>query len=239
MNHEEPAFQELLASQMKDRGISIKKLSEATGIAPAHIEKMLRGDFDQLPSAPYVRGYLLRIGKTLGFDGEEWWKRLRGDEAVRNSGPSDALPQNRFMKKDAPKWLWFAIAAGILVALYLVIALPHILGKPSLTLTYPSANPYTLASTSITFAGVVRNADALYLSNGAGASSSEEVAVAPDGSWEKSALLGPGLNTFQFEAKKFLGAETDLTVEVISESIATGTGTLPASDTAPGTTQGF
>lgn len=229
MDHDELTFAEFLAVQMKDKGFSIKKLSEATGIASVHIENMLRGDLEDLPSAPYFHGYLVRIGKTLGFDSEEWWAKIKsaGGGALRNSGSLDALPRNRFVRRVAPKWLWLAIAAGVLIVIYLVIALPRILGRPMLAVVYPPTSPFVATSTTLTFRGTVRNADALYLSSGgsagslagsiASAPSSEEIPAAADGTWQKTVLLQNGLNTFDISAKKFLGGEADLTEQVLYE----------------------
>lgn len=232
MSDEELTFQEFLAGRMKDRGVSVKKLSEATGIAPVHIENMLRGGFEALPSAPYFRGYLLRIGKVLGFDGEEWWKEIKNGAAVRNSGPSDSLPRNRFLKKSAPAWLWFAIAAFILIVIYLAVALPRVLGKPVLTIAYPSASPFVATSTTLTFRGTVRNADSLYLSSTvvatSGATSSEEIPIAPDGTWQKTVLLQNGLNTFDISARKFLGSKASVMEQVLYEPSAMPTTTMPS-----------
>jgi len=232
MEQEYLNFGEFLAAEMRDKGISLKKLSEVTGIAPIHLENMLRGDFENVPSSPYFHGYLLHIGKVFGFDGEEWWKRIKKENVVRNSGPADALPQNRFIKKVVPKSYWIAGIAGVLIVIYLAVTLPHILGKPSLTINYPAGNPVTATATTITFQGTVRNADALYLSNG-NASSSESIVVAPDGSWEKSVLLQNGLNTFEFSAKKFLGGETDITEQVIYELSPPATSSASSSAVFP------
>ena len=51
MPPEDINFQAFFAAKIKDRGVSIKKLSEATGIAPAYLEAMAHGRFDDLPSA--------------------------------------------------------------------------------------------------------------------------------------------------------------------------------------------
>lgn len=232
MEQEYLNFGEFLAAQMRDKGMSLKKLSEVTGIAPIHLENMLRGDFENIPSSPYFHGYLLRIGKTLDFDGDEWWKRIKKENVVRNSGPSDALPKNRFIKKVVPMSYWIAGIAGVLIIIYLAIALPRILGEPALTITYPAENPFTATATSITFQGTVRNADTLYLSNG-NASNSEPIAVAADGSWQKSVLLQNGLNTFEFSAKKFLGGETDIMEQVLYETPVTATSSASSSVVFP------
>ncbi len=222
MNHgtdrNELTFEEFLAARLRDKGISLKRLSEITGIAPIHIENLFHGNFEHMPSRPYFRGYLIRLGKVLDFDGEEWWERIQKDDFVKDSGPADALPHNRFIKRALPKSAWIIGIVALIVVIYLLVSLPHILGKPALTFTFPPANPYTTTSTTLVFRGMAQNADALYLSNG-NASSGEEVPVATDGSWQKTVLLSEsGLNTFAFTAKKFLGGETTFTEQVIYEA---------------------
>ena len=69
MNPEEVSFEQFFAERIKAKGFSLKKLADVTGIAPVHIENLLRGDFGHIPSAPYFRGYLIRLGKVLDFDG--------------------------------------------------------------------------------------------------------------------------------------------------------------------------
>src|ERR1700690_1518674 len=102
MDNEEIIFQEFFAMRLKERGVSLKKLSDITGISPTHLENMFHGNLENMPSAPYFRGYLMRIGKVLDFDGEVWWERLRADGLIKNSGELDSLPKNRFLKQSPP-----------------------------------------------------------------------------------------------------------------------------------------
>lgn len=225
------SFEQFFSERIKERGITLKKLADVTGIAPMHIESLLRGDFDALPSAPYLRGYLLRLGDELGFDGEEWWKRLRRDGLVKNSGPADVLPRNRFIKEAPPKYLWL-IAAVAVVAIYLAFQAPRILGTPVITVTFPDANPYTATSNTVTIAGTVANADTLYLND------TQQIPVGPDGSWQETVLLGAGQNPFKISAKKFLGGESTVTENILYEpsgaSAATGTPAAPSSTSPAG-----
>jgi transcriptional regulator with XRE-family HTH domain len=236
MSSNDLPFEQFFAEKIKERGISLKKLADATGIASAHLESLLRGDFDSMPSSPYFHGYILHLGEALDFDGEEWWAKLKKEGVIKNSGELDTLPRNRFVKKSPPKYLW-AIGAGILVLIYLVFQAPHIFGKPSLTVTFPNANPYVTTSNSLTLTGIVSNADSLYLigSNGG----QEQIIIAADGSWQKGVLLGAGPNPFQISAKKFLGGQTQITEEIIYQSSGTPAigpnSTSTASSTASGT----
>ncbi len=213
------SFEQFFSERIKERGVTLKKLADATGIAPMHIESLLRGDFDTLPSAPYLRGYLLRLGDELGFDGEEWWKRLRKDGTIRNySGAADTLPRNRFIRETPPKYLWL-IAAAALVVVYFAFQAPHILGTPIITVNFPDANPYTTTSSTITLAGTVANADTLYLND------TQQIPIAPDGSWQETVLLGTGQNPFKISAKKFLGGQSSITETILYEPIGGATST--------------
>jgi cytoskeletal protein RodZ len=265
MPPDEINFQTFFAAKIKDRGLSIKKLAEITGIAPAHLEAMVHGRFDDLPSAPYVHGYLVRLGKSLDFDGDEWWGKIKKERLVQNSGPADSLPSNRFIRQSPTKFIWIVVV-GALVIIYLAFQIPVIFGKPQLTVVFPTANPYTATTNTLTLQGFVRGADSLYLNNGAagaggtgGANSTsgnndgnETIATAPDGSWQKSVLLQNGMNTFQVTAKKLLGGETSVTEQIMYQggpaiplagssttagASSTASSTAAASSTAPTSTR--
>ncbi len=218
MNPEDVAFEQFFADRIKAKGLTLKKLSDITGIAPVHIESLLRGDFGHIPSAPYFRGYLIRLGKVLDFDGEAWWGRLKG--GAKNSGELDILPRNRFIKVAPPKYIW-AIIVGAIILVYLGFRFATIIGKPALAVTFPSQNPYTTDQNTIVIQGTSQNADSISL-NG------DQVTLAPNGTWQKSVLLQTGINTFQIAAKKFLGGETDVTEQVWYEGSVTNT-TTPSS----------
>lgn len=222
------SFEQFFADRIKERGISLKKLADVTGIAPMHIESLLRGDFENMPSAPYLRGYLLKLGQELNFDGDEWWRRMKKEGLVKNSGSMDTLPRNRFLRQSPPKYLW-AIGVAIIFVLYFAFQAPHIFGKPTLTVAFPDASPYITISSTLVISGTVSNADALYLND------SQEITIAQNGAWEQTVLLGAGPNPFKITAKKFLGGETNVTEEILYQS--PDGSVFPASSTASSTMQ--
>jgi transcriptional regulator with XRE-family HTH domain len=228
-------FEQFFAEKIKERNISLKKLADATGIGPNHIESLLRGDFDAMPSAPYFHGYMLRLGTVLEFDGEEWWIKLKKDGVIKNSGELDTLPKNRFLKKSPPKYLW-AIAAAVIVLIYFAFQAPRIFGKPTLTVNFPNTNPYVTTSSTITLSGTVSNADSLYLVGADG--ETEQIIVSANGSWQKGVLLGVGPNPFEISAKKFLGGETDVTEQVIYQSSILSVSSSTSSSSANSSTTG-
>ena len=211
MPPEEVNFQTFFAAKIKDRGLTAKKLAEATGIAPTHLEALAHGRFDDLPSSPYVHGYLVRLGKVLDFNGEEWWEKIKKERTVSNSGPSDSLPGNRFLRQSPAKFVWIGVVAVIII-IYLAFQIPAIFSGPKVSVIFPSQNPYTTSSSTLTLQGNVRGADSLTL-NG------DSVTVATDGSWQKTVLLQDGPNTFQITAKKLLGGQTNITEQILYQEI--------------------
>jgi len=228
MDPEETTLEIFLRDRMKERGVSLKKLSDLTGIAMNHIENMLRGDFEHIPPTPYFRGYLIRIGTVLNFDGEAWWEKIKREEGVRKSGPSDALPRNRFAHESPMRVI--VISAAVLIILIVAgFALPHILGKPVITIVSPQGNLSATTSNSIVIQGTVENADSLYVN-------AEEVVVASDGTWQKNVFLTQdNPNTFDISAKKFLGGTTDVTEQIIYNPPAGTTTTSSSSPSSPAT----
>jgi cytoskeletal protein RodZ len=242
MEPEETTFEIFLRDRIKEKGISLKKLSDLSGIASNHIENLLRGDFEHVPPTPYFRGYLMRLGEVLDFDGEAWWLKIKKGGDIGRSGPADALPNNRFAKESPAKIV--AISTVVLALLFIfAFSLPHIIGKPIITITSPTStdgNPSVTTSNSIVIQGTVKNADSLYI-NG------DEVTISSDGSWQKNVLMPQnGINPFEISAKKFLGGTTNIMEQVIYNALSTSsnsmsqitspTSTSSSTTTAPTTT---
>jgi len=147
---------------------------------------------------------------------------------LKNSGPSDALPSNRFIRRSPAKLIWIG-AVAVAVALYLFFELPAIIGAPSIAITFPPQSPYAVSSNTATLSGRVRSVNSLTLKGDA-------VTIAPDGTWTKLVFLQSGPNTFQLKAKKFLGGEADATVQIFYQAPA-GVSSSVQSSTA--STSGF
>jgi transcriptional regulator with XRE-family HTH domain len=227
MDNDDLTLEIFLRDRIKEKGISIKKLSETSGVSMSHIENMLRGDFERIPSMPYFRGYLIRLGEVLGFDGEEWWKRIKQEDNVRRSGPTDALPNNRFARRSPAKMV--SLTALVLVVIIgFIVALPHIIGEPSISVVSPQGNPYVTSSDSITIEGIAKNADAVTINN-------DGATMDKTGTWQKTVLLQNGMNTFSVSAKKFLGGTASIVEQVLYNAPANSTATPSPSSTTSST----
>ncbi len=200
-------FEEFFADRLRERGFDLKKISEVSGIALKHIEALASGNFKNMPPEPYFRGYLIRLGRILNFDHDIWWNKLKSGGFIKTSGHADAMPKNRFVGRPSTKILLASVAAFIFI-IYLAVQLPNILGKPRVALTAPPSNPYTTSIQEITLSGTARGASEVRI-NG------ETITLGPDGSWSKTVLLQSGLNSFEINAKKFLGGEDSIMQQII------------------------
>ena len=200
-------FQDFFNSKIRERGLTLKKLSELSGITLKYLEYLSAGNFEALPSAPYFRGYLEKLGRILDFDYTEWWQNIKKEEVVKISGTEDRLPKNRFALSSPGKFIWPAIIL-LLVVFYFGARFSKIFGEPQVLVAYPTEAFTNIASQKIVVRGELKDGDKLVI-NG------EVVVLRDDGTWEKNILLEPGLNTIEIKAKKFLGRETRIIRQVL------------------------
>lgn len=220
-------LQSFLNAKIKEQGLSLKKLSDLTGIALKHLENINSGNFDELPAAPYLHGYFIKLGQALNFDGEELWRHFKSEAEITTSGAKDELPKNRFLKKSPAKKVWLGVLV-LIIASYFGIRFSKILGQPSLVIFYPEESLVSVSSSEITVRGSLAEGDKLTLNN-------EEVPVSAEGLWFKNFPLEPGLNVIEIRAKKFLGRETKVTRQVSYEptlniNVPTSTEATPAEE---------
>lgn len=206
MHEDEVLFTEFFNQKLKERGVTLKHLSTETGIALKHLENFSHGRFERLPSAPYVRGYFVKLGPILGFDPDEWWGRIKEEDTVTRSGSADRMPGNRFSRWRGRALVWGLIAL-LLIGVYVAARFTTIIGEPRLTLAAPAPNTAAVSASTLAFRGTVQNGDTLTL-NGA------DVPLGPDGSFDTEIILRPGSNTIELRAKKVLGREIVLTRQI-------------------------
>ena len=180
------------------------KLSDLTDVPQRFISSLVSGDFNDLPSEPYIRGYLFKIAGILDADPNFLWRSFRQSAEIRSSGSGDILPANRFgLKKVSNKKIWILLAALVLVG-FLGFRINSILGKPTLDVSLPEVTVNHVVKVT----GQVNPDDTLTLNN--------EV-IYPDkgGRFEKEIQLEPGLNTLEFRVKRYLGRETRVVKQVL------------------------
>ena len=207
---------EVLKKLMKSKGVGSGRLSSLTDVPSRFIDALLEGNFDQLPSQPYIRGYLFKISTALGAENDYLWQIFQSSVEASSSGEKDRLPINRFALQKMSKTTMVWIIAGLVVFLLISLNFNRILGKPTIDVTVPD----TTEESVVMVIGVINPEDRLTL-NG-------EIIYTNDiGSFEKQVQLEPGLNTLEFKARRYLGRETKLVKQVFYQpptiEVANGT----------------
>jgi hypothetical protein len=197
----------LIHDAMRAKNLSLEKLGQQTGISERFLSSLTEDDMRQMPSAPYVRGYLLRIGEVLAIDGESLWKEYtRQYGALPRSGKHDAPPSNRFLIKQLNAKTVGIAAVILVIAAVAFFRSSAFIGKPTLALE-SFDDSLTVATSTYTIRGTIDPENQLTVND-------EAVYPGEDGIFEKQVPLSPGFNTFRFSVKGLLGKELQIVKQI-------------------------
>lgn len=212
-------FPNFLNEKLKEKGLTLERLSEITGIALVHLKNLSTGNFKDLPPMPYVYGYIKRIGQVLNFDAEEHWSYLKSQKVFKSSFIEDKEVENRYrhyLKLSAKKTKIATLILLFLGIIYFILRFAQIFGLPKIDLIYPNQLFIKVEREQVEIKGRLINGDKLTI-NG------ELIPIKKDGSWQKTVFLNPGLNVFELRATKFLGKETKIIQQIVYELPAEST----------------
>jgi cytoskeletal protein RodZ len=205
--NEKNKLPKIITELMAAQEIDLEKLAYLTDIPLRFLIALQNGDLNNLPGFPYTRGYLIKIAAALNTEPEPL---LRGyKELVQSSGTSkenDKLPGNRFVGKPVNKNLIGLVLITAVFLIFIISRFDAILGIPTLTLSIPNSTLIT-KSEALKISGKINPGDILTLNK-------ETVYADADGNFESEINLNPGLNTLEFEVKKFLGRNAKFTRQV-------------------------
>lgn len=208
VNISQQKFSELFNDLLKTKGVSENKLAEMSGVPLRFLNALGNENYNRLPPATYIRGYLFKIAEVLNIDGSELWENFRQEnENIKKSGADDKLPSNRFEIKKINQKM---ILAGTIIAIlgvYLIFRSDDLTGRPSIYLTAPLIDEI-VAAPLIIVKGSVKSTDTLKIND-------ENVYVDSNGDFQKEIIVQPGINNLQFKLKKFLGKEIIINRRVI------------------------
>lgn len=203
---------------MRYYDLNLEKLSRMSGISERHLEALLEEKFKQLPSAPYVHGYLSKIGAILNLNSEDLWRiYLKDNHNLRRSGERDKLPPNRFFYRFWLSRRFIILASGVvIIGLYVFFQTSFFFNKPDLVFEDLSEDSLIVDNDKFIFRGRIEAPASLSIND-------EQISIDSAGSFEKTVYLNSGLNVFTFRAKKVLGKELKVIKQIFYSGLATTT----------------
>ena len=196
---------EYLVQRRKFLKIRFGDLVLRTGLSAKHLKKIEKGDWCDLPSGVYVKGFLKKYAQAVGLDEaeislryENEWKKIcfipsYTDGSKISSGFPDFI--KRISLRRATALLLVFVVLG-----YISWQFKVILENPELSLSYPKEDSFIAADYKIVFAGKFSPGAALSV-NG------ENIYAEENDSFVKEVELLPGLNVFEFKAVSRFGKE--------------------------------
>jgi len=200
----------MLTETLKEKNITLNKLSEITGISERYLEAITEEKYEKLPPSPYVRSYLFKIADALNLDGQKLWQEYQKNSQLKKSGLNDKLPLNRYSLKPLNKKIIFLTVLIILIAGYFIFRYNSFIGRPTVSLLGQLANAANsvVSSPDFKIEGQIKSGDQLAINK-------ESSYVDGSGYFQKNISLQPGLNVIQLQVKRFLGREITVNKQVI------------------------
>jgi len=201
---------ELINQILKEKGLDINRLASLTNIPKRYLTALKDGDLKNLPPAPYVRGYILRVCRALNTKPDDLIEAYR-ELSLKKSGKNDSMPTNRFDDKlnhSRPILIW--LIATLLVAGILFLRFtPDFRGIPEISVNLPDF-PIRVSDPMFIIEGRVTPGDAIFVNT-------EQTLTDNYGNFTKQVMLDAGLNSFEIKARRFLGRETKIIKQIFYE----------------------
>ena len=130
---------ELLFTARKTQNLSIEKLSHITKIDPEHIKNLENNQYNQLPPATFIKGFIRNISSVLNLNANELVAIFRRDYLSPKSNiPLISTKKNTIRKKiQISPQLSIAIISFLVFTLYLGFQLRAWLVPPKLEVSQP------------------------------------------------------------------------------------------------------
>ena len=182
-------------------------LSARTGIPAKHLKKIEKGEWCDLPSGVYVKGFLKKYAQTVGLDEAEVAARYESEWNQICALPASLAGNqnlNRFdLLKNISLRKIFTAAAAVFVIGYVLWQFRVILERPDLNLENPSTEDVVSAEAVLELAGRVSPGAALTVNN-------DPVYPEESGGFKKNVELLPGLNVLEIKAVSRFGKESKI-----------------------------
>ncbi len=189
---------EILQEEREFHRFSIDDLAKRTRIRKEYLVLLENNEFEKLPAATFVKGYIRTYGQVFGFDYKPLLALLRRD--FKESARGQLVPREFLKPVLKRKTFWTPITTAILVLAALFLSFVVYVGvgwynlqkPPSLEVTVPSENAEVAAQVIV---------EGKTLPDAVVSVNAQPVALQVDGSFKTEVFLSrEGINTITIKA---------------------------------------
>ena len=128
----ESSIGEVLRLAREQQGLTLQDVSDALNIKREYLEALEKDEYDAIPGADFVKGFLRNYGNSLELDGIALAREYKENVEERTPQPEvrTIMPvkkkkvrkdSNKKKKQRQGKWPEITIIAGIIIFLLLII----------------------------------------------------------------------------------------------------------------------
>lgn len=181
-------------------GLSLDQVASRIKVNRKYLEALENGDYYKVPDGIYTLNFLKEYAQCLGLDHKKIISGFQSEKRVFRSGEGEALFSRQVVGKEKmvvvpnlmKNILWSVLLLGCL--LYLIILLNNIFKAPVLKVLMPIDNLVTNES-MLRVSGYTEAEAELSIND-------RQVIVSPQGEFNLSLELAPGINTIVVVAKR-------------------------------------
>lgn len=137
---------EILQQERQNRQLSLDDLAKLTRIKKSYLESLENNEFQNLPAATFVKGYIQAYGRVFGFDHKPLLALLRRD--YESSVKGKLIPREFIQPVAKKRVLWTPLSRVILglgivffvISLYMSVQWVNLRKPPTLVIDQPQEN---------------------------------------------------------------------------------------------------
>lgn len=205
---------ECFKAKREELGVTIHDLAAKLRIKPDYLESLENNDYDKLPPAVYIKGFIRSYAEFAGFDAEKMVNMFKREMAVRNNVKKISDDASKTGKRESlcpiitPRIVTttFGAVVVLIVGYYLWHQINSFNSKPYLLISSPSMDS-VVDNGEITVEGETEREISVEI-NGV------EIYVDADGKFKEKISLQPGKNEITIEAKNRFDKVTKESVNI-------------------------
>lgn len=203
---------EKLKSIREEAQLSLDELSAETKIQKKYLQRLEREEFEKLPPAVYIKGFIQKWSKSCGVNAEDLVLQFYRENKflVHNFDNYTLSKYNRRIFTVNFKYViaGFLLIVSLILLAYFYYNQTLVVNAPTIEILAPTALSSVTSEEHVFISGRINGADYVQIDD-------EEVKLTPEGIFEYSYLLQAGLNNIIIKVAGHNGQDVEVIRKVL------------------------